>query len=193
MRRQMVLAVAMMLSTGLMWAQTAKGTKEIYGPEAEARPVTSESRLRLVLTVRELDERGKVLNIREYAALVGARPASEGNGYAQIRTGAKIPVTTGSASAVQVGVSTQFTYVDVGVNFDVRGIQWISPNRIRLNIDADVSSFDQALQGGHPIIRDNKWSGSEQMNIGEQKELFSSDDLTSKNRVQVSLSVRSGE
>jgi hypothetical protein len=81
--------------------------------------------------------------------------------------------------------------MDVGVNFDVRQFHVLSATRVEMTISAELSSFDSSSDQTktQPGIRQNKWSGDEQMVLGERKVIFSSDDLTSKNKVQVELTV----
>lgn len=82
-------------------------------------------------------------------------------------------------------------YTDVGVNFDVNTFQVLSATRVVMNIRAELSSLDPSSDQtkGQPVIRQNKWSGNEQMVLGERKVIFSSDDLTSKNKLQIELTV----
>ena len=182
MKVQAMVIVAAMFLAGPMFGQ-ASGSSV---PEAKMQPAgrgaAEQPRLRLVFTVKELDSAGKVLNTREYQTMLAAQPIEGKTSRAEIRSGARVPVPTGSS---------QFTYMDVGVNFDVGSVLWLSSNRIAMHVAADISSFDPGVEGNnHPIIRNNKWSSDEQMNVGEQKALFSSDDLGSKNRLQVSLAVQ---
>ncbi|HZY63606.1 MAG TPA: hypothetical protein VFE38_13885 [Edaphobacter sp.] len=136
-------------------------------------------RFKLTFIVREMDEKGKLLNSREYEALVGLGP--HGDPLTSIRTGARVPVRSSSM---------QYSYLDLGVNFDVQRFQVLSATRVAMNVQADLSRSDAAAQEGTPpIIRQNKWAGNEEMTLGERKVIFSSDDLTSKNKVQVELTV----
>ena len=187
MRVQAKILAALMVLAGPVFGQgggSASETKaQVAGQGATERP-----RLRLVFTVRELDSAGKALNTREYQTMIAAQPEAGKTSKAEIRSGAKVPLATSSPVH---GESIQFAYHDVGVNFDVGDVQWIAPSRIAMVVTADVSSFEPAAQSNlAATIRNNRWSSDEQMNVGEQKALFSSDDLGSKNRLQVSLAVQ---
>ncbi len=182
MKRTLGFAVVMMALCLPVYGQ--------QGTPAESKPAISaeqelgkDQRFRLAFVVREMDEKGKVLNSREYVAMSAAIP-HRGDPQTSIRTGARIPVPTGPGSS-------QTMYTDVGVNFDVNTFQVLSATRVVMNIRAELSSLDPSSDQtkGQPVIRQNKWSGNEQMVLGERKVIFSSDDLTSKNKLQIELTV----
>ena len=186
MRRMALMAMTMVMAAGTMLAQAKPESREMKAAGQEARPAASEERLRLVFVVREVDEKGHVVNTREYATMVGAQPEEGKFSRAEIRTGARIPVSVGPG---------QGTYLDVGVNFDVTAIRWMTAGRVSMLVTADLSSVDPSSQpnSSQPVIRQNKWSADEQMNLGEERLLFSSDELTSKNRLEVGLSLKRAE
>jgi hypothetical protein len=169
-----VVVIAMVLATvGVRAQDTAK----------EAAGTSPERFYRLNFTVEEVNDAGKVANTRTYVATI-----STGHpGGQQIRTGSRIPVATGSHDG-----STQFQYVDVGVNFDVRFVKEIG-DKVSFALTAEVSSLAQeehAVQGspvGDPVIRQNKWDSSVLIPIGKPTLVFSADDLDSKGKMQVEL------
>jgi len=164
-----------------------------YGQQAtaaESKPAASamqelgkDQSFRLTFVVREVDENGKTLNSREYEAMIGSIP-HQGAPNISIRNGVRVPIPTSPTSA-------QFTYQDVGANFDINSFTVMSSNRVAMNVGANISNIDTANKGtsGPPLIRENKWLGNEQMILGERRVIFSSDDLTSKNKLQVELKV----
>jgi len=181
--KRMIFAAIMMGAislTGLAQQPAAAEPNHVTPP---AQELGHDQRFRLTFIIRETDENGKALNSREYETMIGAIP-HRGDPNASIRTGARVPVPTGAGSL-------QFTYLDIGVNFDINSFQVLSATRVAMDVHADLSSIDPVEKqiADHPVIRQNKWSGSEQMVLGERKTIFSSDDLTSKNRVQVELTV----
>lgn len=178
MKRILGIAVIMMAVSLPGYGQQATAVESKPAASA-AQELGKDQRFRLTFVVRETDERGKVLNSREYETMIGATP-HHGEPNASIRTGARIPITVSSG---------QVTYIDVGVNFDILSFQVLSPTRVAMDVHADLSSVDPASKdvAEHPIVHQNKWSGNEQIVLGERKVIFSSDDLTSKNRVQVEL------
>jgi hypothetical protein len=160
-----------------------QATAESNTAASAAQELGQDQHFRLAFVVRETDEKGKVLNSREYEAMTAAIPHTS-NSSASIRAGAKVPVPTSPDGA-------QITYMDVGVNFDVSRFQVLSSTRVGMYINADISSFDPASDPAkrRPVIHQNRWSGNEQITLGERQVIFSSDDLTSKNKLQVELMV----
>ena len=68
---------------------------------------------RLTYTVTEMDG-SKQVGTQHFAMIMASGQETS------IKLGSKVPVATGSYSAgSNVGVQTQFTYIDVGMNFDV--------------------------------------------------------------------------
>jgi len=128
----------------------------------------------LDLVVKELDG-GKVINARRYSTTV-----STDAGTSVIRTGNKVPVTTG----VSGSDNTQFTYVDVGVNIDCRGAKEIGTD-LALFVGAEISSA--ATASLHPLIRQTKWSSNVIVPIGRPTVVFSSDDVTTKGQMQLEV------
>lgn len=182
MKRILVLTVVMMAGCLSGYGQGTKAAEPNHAAPV-AQELGHDQRFRLAFVIRETDEKGKALNTREYEAMIGAIPR-QGEPSASIRTGARVPVPTGAGSL-------QFTYLDIGVNFDINSFEVLSATRVAMNIHAELSSIDPSGKEvvDHPVIRQNKWSGNEQMVLGERKVIFSSDDLTSKNKVQVELTV----
>lgn len=182
MKRMLGFAVLMMAVCLPGYGQQATAAESKPAASA-AQELGKDQRFRLAFMVKEVDERGKVLNSREYDTMIGATP-HHGEPNASIRTGARIPITVSSSSG-------EITYIDVGVNFDILSFQVLSTTRVAMDIHADLSSVDPASKGVTvpPVVHQNKWSGNEQIVLGERKIIFSSDDLTSKNKVQVELMV----
>lgn len=183
MKRILGIAVVMMAACLPGYGQQATAV-ESKPTVSAAQELGQNERFWLAFVVRETDEKGKALNSRAYETLICTSPQSK-EPNASIRAGARVPVPTSSGG-------TQFTYLDVGVNFDVLRFHVLSANRVAMNIHAEVSSVDPAAKEvvDHPIIRQNKWSGEDQQAVlGERKVIFSSDDLTSKIKLQVELRV----
>ena len=136
---------------------------------------------KLTFTVEETNDSGQALNARSYVATV-----QTGSNMQQIRTGSRVPVITG---ATQTPGTTQFTYIDVGVNVDVHDVQETS-DRLAMKVSADVSSVaDQENIGNmkEPVIRSNRWDSAVLIPIGKSTVVFSADDLNDKGKMQVEL------
>jgi hypothetical protein len=155
-------------------AKAAQGAGQTEAPQEERS-------FQLTFTVRELDENGKVVNSRKYDTMAGTGPRANGGG--NIRTGAKFAAPNGPNS-------TQFTYLDVGANFDVSRVRVIKSNRVAMQVTAEISSFDSpTTNGGMATIRQNRWTGEVQVPIGGRTVFFSADDLSSKKSMQIELAV----
>jgi hypothetical protein len=148
----------------------------------DAAPATPEHFYRLNLTVEEINDAGKMDNTRSYIATIRTGHGSE----QQIRTGSRIPIATGSHDG-----STQFQYVDVGVNFDVHEAKEVG-DKLSFTLKAEVSSLAQdahtsAGTVSDPVIRQNRWESSVLIPVGKPTLVFSADDLDSKGKMQVEL------
>lgn len=143
-------------------------------PQTEApKPPETPKGYQLDFVVKELED-GKVINSRDYSMMVGAQ-----SGLGSIRAGNKIPVQTKSPP------STEFTYLDVGVNIDCHGVMEVQ-GKLNLVVTADITSVisDSSTR---PLIRSTKWSGGVVVPFRKSTVLFSSDDTTSKKRIQLEL------
>jgi len=169
-----VLMAMLLASAGLRAQDTAK----------DAAPAGEEHYYRLNFTLAEINETGKVQNSRSYVETV---VTGRGGPQGQIRTGSRIPIATGTHEG-----STQFQYVDLGVNFDVRQVKEIG-EKLSFTLTAEVSSLAQeqhAVAGspvGDPVIRQNKWDSSVLIPVGKPTVVYSADDLDSKGKMQVEV------
>lgn len=149
--------------------------------ETNADAAQEERNFQLTFTARELDENGKVINTRRYDTMLSVGPRG---GSSNIRTGAKVPLPTSPTSS-------QFTYMDVGANFDVNRPRIVKGNRLALLVTAEISSFDSpdSVEGKPRTIHQNRWTGDVEIPIGGRKVIFSADDLSSRKSMQIELSV----
>ena len=148
---------------------------------------------RLTLTVQEVDSAGKPTNSRSYATTVNTdnkNPFSN-----SIRTNSRLPVATGTVSSGEKASTqnVQFTYIDIGTNFDVKDVKELG-RQLSLHVKADISSNGGDIPLGNtnyqePIIRHNQWESPVLIPIGKPTVIFSSDALESKNAMQVVATV----
>lgn len=188
MRMKMLgaVCVVLMLAGGVSFGQNNPGSN------ASAQTTQSElndgQHYRVVFVAREVEE-GKVINSRKYETDMTLQ--GQGSGTGSIRTGSKIPIATGTSSGVQAGISTQFTYVDVGINLDFNRAR-LEGGRVFLFIAAEISSADTGtlIHGvNEPTIRQNKWTAGVTVPLGKPTVIFSSDDVSSKRTMQIELTV----
>ena len=130
---------------------------------------------RLLFTVQEVGDSGKMTNSRVYSTSI-----SNEHSYEQIRTGTKMPIKTNDKGEIQ--------YLDIGVNIDCKNAHEID-GKLALEVTADISSL--ATETGNsnltPVLRQNRWMAGVLVPIGKPSVIFSSDDLQSKGKLQVEL------
>jgi hypothetical protein len=153
-----------------------------------AAPATPQTFYRLHFAVEELDPAGKITNTRVYEETIAT-----GNGLdQQIKTGSRVPIATGSYGAAGTQsslVNTQFQYIDLGVNLDVRNATEHG-DKLSFRLSAEVSSIARQTEVagvGEPIIRQNTWDTTLTVPIGKATVVYSSDDLDSKGKMQVEV------
>lgn len=132
--------------------------------------------------VEDLDSAGKVVNSRSYSTTVDTEP----HYLTSLRAGSRIPVITGTA-----GGNTQYTYIDLGVQLDVRDVHEIG-RQLAFDLTANLSGVASvvSLKGStegqqEPVIRQNKWASRVCVPIGKRTAVFTSDSLDSKGSTRV--------
>jgi hypothetical protein len=137
----------------------------------------------LDFSIQELSPDGKPTNSRSYSTTVSTDHRGTG-----IRTGSRIPIVTGAASANgENKQGVQFQYVDVGVNIDVRSTREVG-RELALDLSAEVSSLADASSPANqpdPVIRQNYWQATVLIPIGKATVVFSSERLESKGAMQL--------
>jgi hypothetical protein len=128
----------------------------------------------LDLVVKEV-ESGRVINARSYSMTVAT-----GGGDSVIRTGNKVPISTGGTGAGSL------TYLDVGVNIDCHAAHEIQ-DQLALNVSAEISSIASEPPSNQPLIRQTKWNSEVIVSIRKPTTIFSSDDPTTKRQTQLEL------
>jgi type II secretory pathway component GspD/PulD (secretin) len=112
---------------------------------------------RITYTLTELDA-GKTVSTAHYSMLLG-----DGE-HSSLKEGNKIPIATGSYSDGNTsgnGVQTQFTYLDVGMNFDAAVA--VSGNSVHLKSKVEDSSLDQPVTISgvtEPVVRQSVLDGT---------------------------------
>lgn len=145
---------------------------------------------RLHFAVAELDGAGKVTNTRIYEETIATTGSGPSVGDQQIKTGSRVPIATGTYGSNNANpANTQFQYIDLGVNLDVRDASERG-EMLGLRLKAEVSSIARQTEvagTGEPVIRQNVWDSLVLIPIGKPTVVFSSDDLDSKGKMQVEV------
>lgn len=122
---------------------------------------------KLDFVLQELDGT-KVINSREYSV-------TEGEGTpGSIRARAQVPTKTNT--------------VDIGTNLDISQLHG-TENGLTLTVGANITTLplDPVPDSVFPMIRVNMWSGSVLIPLRKPVVLFSSDDVSSKHKLQLVL------
>jgi type II secretory pathway component GspD/PulD (secretin) len=104
---------------------------------------------RLTYTVTEMDG-SKQIGTEHYAMIMASGQATT------LKLGSKVPVATGSYSASgNVGVQTQFSYIDVGMNFDATLTAMGDGAMLKSSVEDSSVSPEKSVIGGvtEPIVR----------------------------------------
>jgi len=158
---------------------------------AEAAPASPQHFYRVHFAVAELDGGGKVTNTRSYEETIATTGSGHVVGDQQIKTGSRVPIATGSygANGTPNPANTQFQYIDLGVDLDVRDTTEHG-EMLGFRLKAEISSVARQTEVagvGEPVIRQNVWDSTVLVPIGKPTVVFSSDDLDSKGKMQVEV------
>ncbi len=141
----------------------------------DARPEKARSTFRLDYLLFEL-EAGKRANERAFTLTV-----NEGS-HGQLRSGTRVPVNVGDKG---------IPYMDVGLKISGRVLE--RDGDLTLESDIEMSTFalpEQAAEGkGNPVVRTVSESVSTRPVLGKAAVVSSLDDLNSRKRLQVEVTV----
>ncbi|HZQ54543.1 MAG TPA: hypothetical protein VFB14_20245 [Bryobacteraceae bacterium] len=131
---------------------------------------------RLDFVLKELDG-NKVVNSRSYSVMVELEPTFRGPEYESIRAGNRVRIN-GAGD------------IDVGVNIDTRNAREV-PSGLAVSVSASVSDLvpntETAGAASVPALRQMKWSSDVIVPLRKPTTIFSSDDPTSKHKMQLEL------
>lgn len=135
----------------------------------------------LEFLVQELGADGKPANSRLYTVDANTDRV---NRNTSIRTGSRVPVSAGGSS--------QFQYIDLGVNIDVRNAHEVE-GKLALEVNAEVSSLATPASAGvssAPVIRSNRWQSPILIPLNKPTVVFTSDSLDSKGNMQIQVTAK---
>jgi hypothetical protein len=122
---------------------------------------------RLTYKITEMDD-GKRVGVQHYAMVVvtGQR--------AVVKQGSRVPVATGGPSSP--GVQTQFTYHDVGMNFDATLDEFANGVRLRSKVEQlGIAEEKSGVGVQEPIVRQTSLEGTSFLTPGKPLVLGSLD------------------
>ena len=114
---------------------------------------------------------GKRVGVQHFAMLVAAGQRTV------MKQGSKVPIATGSYGASgSSGPQTQFTYTDVGMNFDVNLDELANGVRLRSKVEQlGVAEQSSGVGVADPIIRQSLLEGTSFLTAGKPVVLGSID------------------
>jgi hypothetical protein len=140
---------------------------------------------KLTYTVTDV-ENGKPVGTQHYSMIIvdGQRTT--------LKQGSKIPVATGSysnggsSSATGAGVQTQFTYLDVGMNFDATLTEMANGGLLKSKVEESTLGEPSVIAGiSEPVVRQTVLEGTSSLTIGKPLSLGSIDITGTNHRVDI--------
>jgi type II secretory pathway component GspD/PulD (secretin) len=127
---------------------------------------------RLTYKITEMDD-GKRVGVQHFAMVVVAGQRTV------VKQGSRVPIATGSYAAGASGSSstqTQFTYLDVGMNFDATLDEFVNGVRLRSKVEQSSIGEEKSGVGAQdPIVRQTSLEGTSFLTPGKPLVLGSLD------------------
>lgn len=139
---------------------------------------------RVTYTLTEEDN-GKRVGTQHYSVVVAQGQRTT------MKQGSKIPVATGSYSptgsdANGSGVQTQFTYLDIGMNFDTTVDAVQNGARLKAKIEQSSVGDEKTIAGvNEPVVRQTVWEGISLLTLGKPIVLGSVDVTGTTRRIEI--------
>jgi len=144
---------------------------------------------RITYTLTELDA-GKTISTQHYSMLLG-----DGE-HTSLKEGNKIPIATGTysngAATPSSEIQTQFTYLDVGMNFDATVA--VSGTTVHLKSKVEQSSLDQPVTIAgvtEPVVRQSVLDGVSTLSLDKPALLGTIDVPNSTRHIDIAVVVES--
>jgi type II secretory pathway component GspD/PulD (secretin) len=140
---------------------------------------------RLTYTVTEMDS-DKRVGTQHFAMVVVSGQ------QATLKQGSKVPLATGSysstASTPAGGVQTQFTYLDIGMNFSTTLLDMGPQALLRFTVEqSSVGGVNTIAGVEEPVIRQTSLSGESTLSPGKPTMLGSVDIPTTTRRLDIEV------
>lgn len=136
---------------------------------------------RLTFAVRD-SEAGKEIGLQHFAVVVAAGER------VQLKEGSRVPIITGSYGTTSPTPQTQFTYIDVGINFDATIDEVDNGLRLRSKVERSSLAEDKSAFGkDDPVIRQSTVEGTSLLTLGKPQSLGSLDTSGSTRHVDLEV------
>jgi type II secretory pathway component GspD/PulD (secretin) len=124
---------------------------------------------RLIYTLTDMDG-GKRIGVQHFGMIVFAGQRTT------LKQGSKVPIATGSSTEGSSGSQTQFTYLDVGLNFDATLDPFADGMRLRSKVEQSSIAEEKSGFGPQdPIVRQTVLEGMSFLTPGKPLVLGSLD------------------
>jgi type II secretory pathway component GspD/PulD (secretin) len=143
---------------------------------------------RLTYTVSEMDGEKRVSSEHYAMVMVSGQPTT-------LKQGSKVPVATGSYNAVAsgttpAGAQTQFTYLDVGMNFTASLESFSDGALLRSEVErSSVAEEKSGVGPQDPIMRQSVLRGAFHLISGKSQMLGSLDIPGSTHRLEIEVAL----
>ncbi len=140
---------------------------------------------RLTYTVTEIDN-DKRIGTQHFAMVVSSGQET------QLKQGSKIPIATGTysptAAAASAGSQTQFTYLDIGMNFSATLDEFANGVRLRSDVVQSSAAGQTTIAGVvEPVIRQSELKGAAYLTPGKPLMLGSLDIPASTHHLDIEV------
>lgn len=136
---------------------------------------------RLTYTITEVDG-GKRAGTQHYAMLVVSGQRTT------MKQGNKVPLATGTYNSGTSSSQTQFTYLDIGMNFDATLDESVNGVRLRSKVEQSSIGEDKTIAGvQEPIVRQAVLEGTSVLTEGKPLILGSMDIPDSTRRLDIGV------
>ena len=136
---------------------------------------------RLTYTITELDA-GKRIGVQHFALAIVS------GGRTTLKNGSKVPVATGSYNSGTSTQQTQFTYLDVGLNFDASLDESSNGYRLRSKVEQSTATEEKLISGvQEPLIRQSVLESTSILTVGKPLMLGSIDIAGSTRHLDVEV------
>ena len=137
---------------------------------------------RLIYTITEMDGEKRV-GVQHFAMVVAAGQRSV------MKQGSRVPIATGSYTATgNSGAQMQFTYLDVGMNFDATLDEFANGVRLRSKVEQlGIAEQVSGVGAQDPVIRQSELEGTSFLALGKPLVLGSMDMAGSTRHLDVEV------
>ncbi|WP_419804672.1 hypothetical protein [Terriglobus sp.] len=132
------------------------------------------ARYRLTYTMTEMDGTRKI-GVQRFSMVV-----LSGHG-SQMKQGSRLPISTG-------GISTQFTYIDVGMNFDATLVEIQGGGVLKSKVEQTSIAPDSITPSNpNPVLRDTRLEGTTSLTLNKPQLLGALDVPSSTHHFDVEV------